>query len=139
MTPLAFVLAVTTAAGGADGGAPVLFVLAAQVAPGDAGVPPSEVAALDPSTVQAVGGLGLVPDAGWVDLGPGCFVPLAACMTKGKHVADLVAQNAELKRAPPGLRPIFIAAWVGFALGALQTVLSIGAVCWFVTGSVVCR
>lgn len=141
MIHVAVVLAVTAAAGGADGGAPVLFVLAAELAPGDAGVPPSDLELLDPTTLQAIEGLGLVPDAGWVELGPGCYLPLASCLTKGKHVADLEAQNLELRGNPGGFKfsDVFRAGWVGFALGALQAVLAIGAVCYLATGNVLCR
>lgn len=127
-----------------DGGAPdAVFAESVKLLEGDAGVPQLELERLDPSTRQATAAFGLVkPPAGparWVELGAGCWLPLPACMTKGKKVEQLLAENEELKRRPTGLEPLFRAAWVGFAAGALTAVLAIGGVCQVVTGNVLCR
>jgi hypothetical protein len=143
MIPILAMLLCSVDAGAADGGSsPVLYFDAVQLLEGDAGVPQAELERLDPATRQGPAALGLSPGAGaprWVELGPSCVLPVAECLTKGKKVEDLLAQNAELKRKPPGLQPVFIAAWVGFGLGILSAVFGIGAGCWALTGNVLCR
>ena len=122
----------------ADAGA-VRFLEAATLHAGDAGVKVLELERLDPAALQADAARGLVSDAGWVDVGPGCYLPVARCMVAGARVEQLAAENAELRRAPPGLKPVITAAWVGFALGAVAAVVGIGGACWAATGNLLCR
>lgn len=117
---------------------PVRFLERAELHPGDAGVPVLEVSRLDPATIQADAARG-ASDGGWVDVGPGCYLPVARCMVAGARVEQLEAENAELRRAPPGLKPVVTAAWVGFALGVVSAVVGIGGACWAATGNVLCR
>ena len=122
-----------------DGGTPdTIFVDAAQLLEGDAGVPRAELERLDPSTRQGSAAFGVLGGR-WVELGPGCWLPAAQCMTKGAKIEQLLAENAELRRKPPGLQPIVVAAWVGFALGIVSSVVGIGVACQLVTGNVLCR
>jgi hypothetical protein len=93
----------------------VTFVEAGRLEIGDAGVPPEALGEMTQAPRSAV----LVPDAGWVDVGPGCYLPVARCLVQGKRSAQLLAENEELKARPPGMQPIIIAAWVGFGLGLL--------------------
>jgi hypothetical protein len=143
MIPILAMLLCAVDAGDADGGSsPVRYFEAVQLLEGDAGVPQAELERLDPSTRQGAAALGLEPGGGaprWVELGPSCVLPVVECLTKGKKVEGLLAENAELRRKPPGLQPVFIAAWVGFGLGILSAVFGIGAVCWAITGNLLCR
>lgn len=130
---LAALAAVALAA--SDGG--VEFYSAFEGRPGDAGV---TAGWLEPvCAVEEGGGLGL--DGGWSWLGPGCFLPASACLEKGKRGAALEAELAELRGAPHdfSFRELLKAAWVGYALGALSAIAGIGALCWAVTGSPLCR
>jgi hypothetical protein len=119
---------------------PVAYLEAARLEPGDAGVGPA-AKAFDPSTIEASNAVGLSPDAGWSVVGPGCWLPVASCLEKGKAVADLQAENEQLKGVPHdfSFADLHKAAWVGFALGALTAVVGIGIVCRETTGSVICQ
>lgn len=134
---MTFVLAALLAAADVDGGT-VTFVEAALVLPGDAGMPAGSVERFDPSALQSTATFGLVPDAGWQELGPSCVVSLDACLTKAQHVTNLEAQNVELKAAPPGLRPVITAAWVGWVAGILSAIAAGLFGCYLVTGSAIC-
>jgi len=83
----------------------------------------------------------LVPDAGWVEAGPGCFLVEPRCISLGKNVAALQAENAVLRGQPHDFSfgDLWKSAWVGYALGVLSTFLAIGAGCWALTHSVICR
>jgi hypothetical protein len=84
---------------------------------------------------------GVEPEAGWVELGPGCFASTAVCIEKGKRAADREAELEQLRGAPHDFSfgEVFKAAWVGFGLGALSALVGIGTACWALTGSVICQ
>lgn len=118
-----------------DGGA--TFYDAFEGLPGDAGV---SAGWLEPALKVEAGG-GLEADGGWTWLGPGCFLPSAACLEKGKAGAELEAEVKELRGRPHdfGFSELVKAGWVGFGLGILTGLIGVGFLCWAVTGSVICR
>lgn len=74
-----------------------------------------------PLAVYALRAELLTPDAGWVEPeGDGVWLPTPRAVETGRQLEQLRAENLELKAAPPGLRPVVIAAWVGFACGVLS-------------------
>jgi hypothetical protein len=92
-----------------------------------------------PKAVYAERASLLLPGGGTLEQGEGCFLPAARCTATGKELERLRAENAELRREPDGLLPLFKAALVGFGAGILTTAFGIGWACWAFTGSVICR
>lgn len=133
------VLVASTRSWGNDGGqteAPVAWFGAFEASPGDAGVP--DAGWLEPK-LSVASGVGALSDGGLVQVGPGCFVPSAACLSKGQRAASMEAQLKEYELNPPGFRQLFVTGWVGFALGALTALVALAVGCWSFTGNLICR
>lgn len=135
MRTLALLVVIALPVFAQDGGA-VLFVVDNQLEFGDAGI---KTEGLVSDAPQVLGGDVLLPNsAEWQSVGEGCFLPTSKCITVGKETKRLQAENEELKKKPEGLKPIFTAAWVGFAAGIATALTGVGVGCQLAVGNPLC-
>lgn len=68
----------------------------------------------------------LIPGGNWEEHGEGCFLPTARCVSTGKELERLRAENAELKRA----RPVSWTDLLLFGLGFFGGAAALGYLWW---------